>query len=50
MKKQGYAETTMQTYFHILEMLQRCSANLNDPESVKEVLANMNAAKAENGT
>ena len=39
MKKQGYAETTTQTYFHILEMLQRCNANLNDSENVKEVLA-----------
>ena len=39
MEKQGYAETTTQTYFQILEMLQRNSANLNDPESVKEVIA-----------
>jgi adenine specific DNA methylase Mod len=35
MEKQGYAETTTQTYFHILEMLHRKGANLNDPESVK---------------
>jgi predicted RNA-binding Zn-ribbon protein involved in translation (DUF1610 family) len=45
MKKQGYAETTTQTYFHILEMLQRKNANLNDPESVKEVLAKHDCGK-----
>jgi integrase len=45
MEKQGYAETTTQTYFQILEMLQRNGANLNDPESVKEVIAKRSCGK-----
>jgi hypothetical protein len=45
MKKQGYAETTFQTYAKILEMLVRLGANLNDPESVKETIAKHDCGK-----
>jgi integrase/ribosomal protein L37AE/L43A len=45
MKKQGYAEATSQTYADTLEMLARKGANLNDPESVKEVIAKQNCGK-----
>lgn len=39
MKKQGYAETTIQTYVIILNLLQKKGADLYDPESVKTVIA-----------
>jgi integrase len=45
MKKQGYAETTVQTYSSILEMLVRKNADLNDPESVKETIAKHSCGK-----
>jgi site-specific recombinase XerD len=45
MKKQGYAETTFQTYAKILEMLVRLGSNLNDPESVKETIAKHDCGK-----
>ncbi|MCW4002446.1 MAG: tyrosine-type recombinase/integrase [Candidatus Bathyarchaeota archaeon] len=45
MEKQGYAETTAQTYFKILQMLAKNGANLNDPESVKEAIAKQNCGK-----
>ena len=39
MKKQGYAEGTIETYVIILKTLKRRGADLNNPESVKEVIA-----------
>ena len=40
MKKQGYAEGTIETYVPILKTLVRRGADLNNPESVKEIIAN----------
>lgn len=45
MEKQGYAEATTQTYYQILRMLAKNGANLDDPESVKEVIAKQNCGK-----
>jgi integrase len=45
MKKQGYAEATAESYAATLEMLVRKHANLNDPESVKEVIAKQECSK-----
>jgi integrase len=45
MKKQGYAETTFETYAKILEMLVRLGADLKDPESVKEAIAKKTCGK-----
>jgi hypothetical protein len=39
MKKQGYAETTVQTYASILKLLIKRGADIFDPESVKKVIA-----------
>lgn len=39
MKKQGYAPSTAETYVRILKILHKRGANLNDPESVKKVIA-----------
>jgi hypothetical protein len=39
MKKQGYAETTIQTYAIILRMLRKGGADLYDQEKVKQVIA-----------
>ena len=39
MKKQGYAESTIKTYVIILNALKNRGADLNDPESVKLVIA-----------
>ena len=39
MKKQGYADLTIESKNQILQRLIRLGANLNDPESVKEILA-----------
>jgi len=39
MKKQGYAEGTIETYVIILKVLKRRGADLNNPEIVKEVIA-----------
>jgi integrase len=39
MKKQGYADGTIETYVIILKVLKRRGADLNNPESVKEVIA-----------
>jgi integrase len=40
MKKQGYADGTIETYDVILQTLKKRGANINDPESVKEIIAN----------
>lgn len=45
MQKQGYAEATTETYFKILQMLAKNGADLNDPESVKEVISKQNCGK-----
>ena len=39
MKKQGYSESTIKTYVIILNALKNRGADLNDPESVKIVIA-----------
>ncbi|MCW4015915.1 MAG: site-specific integrase [Candidatus Bathyarchaeota archaeon] len=39
MKKQGYAESTIETYVIILKTLKNRGADLSDPESVKTVIA-----------
>ena len=39
MKKQGYAEATIESYVAILKSLKNKGADLSDPESVKEVIA-----------
>jgi integrase len=39
MKKQGYAESTINTYVIILKTLRNRGADLKDPENVKEVIA-----------
>ncbi|MCJ7722065.1 hypothetical protein MUO98_06640 [Candidatus Bathyarchaeota archaeon] len=39
MKKQGYSESTIKTYVIILKTLKNRGANITDPESVKEVIA-----------
>ncbi|MEM1589924.1 MAG: zinc ribbon domain-containing protein, partial [Candidatus Bathyarchaeia archaeon] len=39
MRKQGYAESTIERRSKILEVLAKRGANLYDPESVKETLA-----------
>jgi integrase len=39
MKKQGYSESTIKTYVIILKTLKNRGADLTDPESVKEVIA-----------
>ncbi|MEM2687598.1 MAG: tyrosine-type recombinase/integrase, partial [Thermoproteota archaeon] len=40
MKKQGYSNQSITTYTKILRILVKRGANLNDPESVKEAIAN----------
>ncbi|EMR73901.1 site-specific recombinase XerD [Thaumarchaeota archaeon SCGC AB-539-E09] len=54
LKKEGYAESTIETRFKLLRILSKRGANLHDPESIKEVIAQqkwvnkrkMNAADA----
>lgn len=41
LKKEGYKDTTIKSYNVILQSLARKGANLLDPESVKEIIANM---------
>ena len=40
MKKEGYSETTIITRVKLLKILVKRGANLFDPESVKEIIAN----------
>ena len=40
MKKQGYAPSTITTRERLLRTLTKRGANLNDPESIKEAIAN----------
>jgi len=42
MKKEGYAETTIITRSKLLTILAKRGADLNDPESVKKVIAEQN--------
>jgi integrase len=42
MKKQGYAESTIERRSKVLEVLVKRGANLYDPESIKEVIAKQN--------
>ena len=39
MKKQGYAETTVQTYVLILKLLIKRGGDIFDPESIEKVVA-----------
>jgi len=39
MKKQGYAESTIESYVRIIKTVQKRGADLYDPESVKKVIA-----------
>ena len=39
LKKQGYAESTIESYVRIIKTLQKRGADLYDPESVKKVIA-----------
>jgi integrase/recombinase XerD len=39
LKKKGLAEATIVSYVQLLRRLNKCGANLYDPESVKEVIA-----------
>jgi len=39
LKKQGYADSTVETYVRILKTLHRRGADLYDPESVKKIIA-----------
>jgi len=45
LKKQGYAESTVETYVRILKTLYKRGADLYDPESVKKVIALQNWSK-----
>ncbi|MCJ7632473.1 tyrosine-type recombinase/integrase [Candidatus Bathyarchaeota archaeon] len=42
MKKQGYAEQTVETKVKLLRILVNRGANLSDPESIKEAIARQN--------
>ena len=42
MKKQGYAESTIETRVKLLRILVKRGANLNEPESIKEAIAKQN--------
>jgi len=42
MKKEGYAETTIITRSKLLTILSKRGADINDPESVKKVIAEQN--------
>lgn len=46
MKKQGYKETTIESYRYALKYLIQLNADLRDPESVKEVLAKTEVSNA----
>jgi len=46
MKKQGYAEETIRCYTTCLKVLYFRGANLNDPESVKEIIARQKRSNA----
>jgi len=39
LKRNGYAESTITTYSHLLSLLVKRGANLNDPISIKDVIA-----------
>lgn len=39
LKRNGYAESTIATYSSILRVLSRRGGNLNDPDSIKDVIA-----------
>ena len=39
LKRDGYAESTITTYSYILQFLAKRSRNLNNPDSVKDVIA-----------
>jgi len=40
LKKDGYSQATIQNYINFLELLVKFGANLYEPESVKDVIAN----------
>jgi integrase len=46
LKKQGYAETTIEGRIKILKRLQHLGADLYNPESVKEAIAKNNCSEA----
>jgi len=39
LKRNGYAESTITTYSYLLRILTRRGGNLNDPDSIKDVIA-----------
>jgi len=39
LKRNGYAESTITTYSYLIRLLARRGGNLNDPDSVKDVIA-----------
>jgi len=42
LKKEGYSESTIETYVRAIETLARKGVNILDPEEVKEAIANQN--------
>lgn len=46
LKKQGYAESTIRTYVHLIKLFDKRGANIFDPESVKKIIAIQDWSKA----